>query len=85
MAADVMEIKRMYVPEHLRGQGIARVLLASMERQALSRGVHRLRLQTGSLQPEAIGLYESQGYRPVESWGKYANDPNAICYEKAIG
>ena len=84
VAAGLVELKRMYVPERFRGQGIARALLFRLERQALGRDFARLRLQTGTRQPEAVSLYESAGYRRVEPWGKYAADPNALCFEKEL-
>lgn len=84
MTAGVIELKRMFVPMTLRGQGVARALLAALESEATRRGVTWLRLQTGTRQTEAVALYESSGYRRVESWGKYAWDSNAICYEKTL-
>lgn len=85
LTRDLVELKRMYVPERLRGQGNARTLLLALERQVRARGVIRLRLQTGTRQPEAISLYERSGYRSVPARGKYADDPNALCYEKTLG
>ncbi|WP_432949685.1 GNAT family N-acetyltransferase [Kribbella sp. CA-253562] len=78
------EIKRMYVhPDH-RGHGIARRLIASAEAVARHRGATSLRLATGVRQPEAITLYESMGYRPIPPYGKYVNQPTALCYAKSL-
>lgn len=85
IGADLVELKRMYVPAALRGRGIARELLSWLETQALSIGIHRLRLQTGTRQPEAVSLYSGSGYQRVQPWGKYAKDRHALCFEKRLG
>lgn len=85
VGAGLVELKRMYVPQGFRGRGIARELLSRLEEQVIGRDIDRLRLQTGTRQPEAISLYESSGYQRVRPWGRYAKDPNALCYEKRLG
>lgn len=80
----VGEIKRMYVrPEH-RGRGVARRLIGSAEAVARHRGATALRLATGVRQPEAVSLYESLGYRPIPAYGKYVDEPTALCYAKPL-
>jgi len=73
----VAEIKRMYVQPHARGRGVARRLLAALERSAAATGCDRIILETGSAQPEAIGLYESSGYTPVPAFGTYRCEPGS--------
>jgi hypothetical protein len=34
-------------------------------------------LETGPLQPEALGLYTGAGYRPIGAFGAYAGAPDA--------
>jgi len=65
------EVKRMFVRPAFRGRGIARHLLRAIEAEARHRGLTILRLETGARQPEAIGLYESAGYRPCDPFGDY--------------
>jgi len=72
VAADVGELKRMYVVPTARRRGIARALLHHLEDGARLLGASRLRLETGLNQPEAIALYESAGYQPTEPFGPYA-------------
>lgn len=67
-----VEVKRMYVRPQARGRGAARALLAELERTARVAGRHRVLLETGRRQPEAIALYESSGYDPVPPFGFYA-------------
>ena len=81
------EIKRMYVVPAARGRGVSRQLLTALEAAAAERGWTTLRLETGPRQPEAIGLYESAGYRPIEAFGAYVTDPDAGCslyYERVL-
>jgi putative acetyltransferase len=84
LGAETGEIKRMYVAPGFRGQGIARKLLAALEDLALSMEYVAVRMSTGELQPEAIGLYESSGYERTEPYGKYVNQPGTRCYHKRL-
>ncbi len=77
---DAAEIKRMYVDPAARGRGIARGLLRALVAHARARGLTRLLLETGTAQPEAISLYESEGWTPVPPFGHYADDPRTRCY-----
>ena len=72
------EIKRMYVrPTHQR-LGLARAILADLERTASIAGFDRLILETGLAQPEAIALYRSAGYVDVPAFGFYADDELSV-------
>ena len=72
------ELKRMYVRPGLRRQGVARALLAACEQAAADLGYQELWLETGSLQPEAVALYESAGYTPVAPFGQYAGESLSV-------
>ena len=39
-----------------------------------------LQLETGDVQPEAIGLYQSSGWIRVPNYGQYEDDPRSICF-----
>lgn len=80
----VAEIKRLFVRPPFRKRGIARHLLVDLETLATTLGFRVVRLETGKLQPEAIALYQSSGYRPIEAFGEYANDPQSLCFEKCL-
>ncbi|GAA2161935.1 GNAT family N-acetyltransferase [Pedococcus bigeumensis] len=67
------EVKRMFVSPTQRRQGLARRLLAALEDSARTAGVEVLALETGTMQPEAIALYEAQGYAPTIRFGHYAD------------
>jgi GNAT superfamily N-acetyltransferase len=78
------EIKRMFVVRRARRRGIARLLLAELERTAAEARVRSLVLNTGSEQPEAVALYEAAGYRTVPGFGYYADAPRALFYGKDV-
>ncbi|WP_424188701.1 GNAT family N-acetyltransferase [Actinokineospora sp. G85] len=78
------EIKRMYVSPAARGRGLARAVLAELERTAAAAGRRTLVLETGTKQPEAIALYESAGYVPVEPFGYYADEPESVYLGKDL-
>ena len=80
MSGGVGEVKRMYVAPEARGRGVARSLLAALVAHARSSGMSRLQLETGTEQPEAVGLYESEGWTPIAPFGHYADDPRTRCY-----
>jgi GNAT superfamily N-acetyltransferase len=83
--ADLVEIKRMWVAEAARGKGLARTMLAELERRARDFGARRVVLSTGYRQPEAIALYESSGYeRDVERFGRYADQDGAVFFGKDL-
>jgi len=81
---DVAEIKRMYVMEDRRGAGYARRLLADLESRAAAAGYRRIVLETGLRQPEAIALYESSGYLPIQGFGFYADQALSRSFAKDL-
>ena len=74
------EIKRMYVRPGSRGSGFGRRILERLAEHAREHGVTLLRLETGVHQREAIGLYESMGFRRGAPFGPYRDDPLSPCY-----
>ncbi len=78
------EIKRMYVDPAARGHGLARAMLAHLERTAAEAGAAVSILETGTRQPEAIELYQSSGYVEVPKFGFYCHAPMSRCYGKRL-
>ncbi|WP_027710801.1 GNAT family N-acetyltransferase [Dickeya chrysanthemi] len=58
------ELKRIWTDKTLRRQGLARRVLRELEHHARRLGYQELFLTTGFRQPEAVGLYLSEGYLP---------------------
>jgi putative acetyltransferase len=81
MGPEVAEIKRMYVAPDFRGRGLGRRIL---EARARRDDYAAVRLETGILQPEAIRLYESAGYRRIDHYGIYQENPRSVCFEKTF-
>ncbi|HET6501877.1 MAG TPA: GNAT family N-acetyltransferase [Amycolatopsis sp.] len=78
------EIKRMYVVSSARGKGFARSVLTELERSAAAAGRDRVVLETGTKQPEAIGLYRSSGYHEIPAFGIYQDEPDCLCFAKEL-
>ena len=64
------EIKRMWVADAARGQGLGRRLLEELERLAGVHGADTVRLETNASLHEAIALYRSAGYAEVEAFNE---------------
>ncbi len=79
------EIKRMYVREENRGRGIAGMILSELETWAQELNFSECILETGKKQPEAIRLYQKNGYEIIPSYGQYLNVENSVCMRKLIG
>ena len=79
-----LEVKKVFTTADARGKGVAKALLADLERYALEHGVTSLVLQTGPLQVPAIELYLKLGYLPIPVFGKYDAISGALCYHKAL-
>lgn len=80
----VGEIKRMYVaPEH-RGQGVSRLVLRGLLDHARSVGLREVWLETGVRQPEAIWLYESEGFVPIAPYGFYKEYDDSRCFRLVL-
>ncbi|MEU9519666.1 GNAT family N-acetyltransferase [Streptomyces sp. NPDC048224] len=63
--ATTAELKRIWTHSAHRRRGLARRVLAELEREAGTRGYRRIHLTTGPRQPEARGLYLATGYTPL--------------------
>ena len=79
-----MEVKRMYTMPESRGKGIATKVLNELEKWATELSYQKCILETGWRQPDAIRLYEKNGYKRISNYGKYAGIENSVCFEKEI-
>ena len=78
------EIKRMYVAPAGRGLGLARAMLAQLERTAAASGAVVMILETGTGQPEALALYASSGYESIPGFGHYRHSPLNRCLARLL-
>jgi putative acetyltransferase len=87
---DFAEVKRMYVRNAARRQGVAGAILTRLEDEARKAGLSWLRLETGDNQIAAMQLYTRAGFRRCAAFGDYtAMAPQSIAtsvfFEKPIG
>lgn len=81
---DTAEVKRMYTAPAARGRGVARSLLRALEDRAREAGLHRLILETGDLQPEAIAFYERAGYARIPNYGYYRDHEGTVSFGRDL-
>ena len=60
------EIKRLWVASSVRGLGLGRRLLVTLEQCATQAGTRIVRLDTNRVLSEAIAMYRAGGYREIE-------------------
>jgi putative acetyltransferase len=80
----IAEITRMYIQPSARGCGIARAILMKLAQLASNCGYDLVRLETGTKQPDAIHLSETDGYHRIDPYGRHAEDPMSVCFEKTL-
>jgi putative acetyltransferase len=78
------ELKRMFVRPQYRGLGLGKKMLQHLEGYAQHHGIAITRLETGTYQHEAIGLYERMGFRKIPPFGEYWETPFNVFYEKRL-
>jgi GNAT superfamily N-acetyltransferase len=79
-----LEVKRMYTLENHRGRGYATRVLDALENWAQELRYTRCVLETGKRQPEAIRLYQRQGYLTIPNFGPYIGVSNSLCFAKVF-
>ncbi|MFK7922077.1 MAG: GNAT family N-acetyltransferase [Bacteroidia bacterium] len=82
--AKTMEVKRMFVSESHRNQGIASILLEGLEAWTLALGFPNCILETGVRQVAAIRLYEKNGYKRIPNYGQYLGQASSVCFQKSL-
>ena len=80
----ITEVKRMYTLPESRSKGIATKVLNELEKWASELSYKKCILETGWRQPDAIRLYEKNGYKRIANYGKYAGIKNSVCFEKEM-
>jgi putative acetyltransferase len=80
----VAEFKRMYVAPTARGQGVGRRIVSALEQESRRLGAHRIVLETGQRQPEAIALYTRAGFNEIPLYGEYVGSQFSLCMAKEL-
>jgi len=78
------EVKRMWVVPAARGQGVSKQVLDALEAKARAEGVRFLRLETGSDNQVALGLYARAGFAMRDVFADYRPDPLSAFMEKDL-
>ena len=79
------EIKRIYVRPEARGLKLSKLILARLEENAREYGLKAMKLETGTLQPEALGLFAKWGFTPCGPYADYPiDDPYSVFMEKRL-
>jgi putative acetyltransferase len=78
------ELKRMYVRQESRGQGVAQQILKELEASAAKMECRELLLETGPYQPEALAFYKKQGYARRGPFDMYPDHPLSVFMGKSL-
>lgn len=79
---ETTHLKRMWVSPDLRGLGLGRRLLTTLEAHAAEHGIQTIQLETNFALTEAIALYRAAGYVEVPPFN---DEPNGdLWFEKKV-
>ena len=78
------ELKSMFTDPSARGQGVAKSILAAIEREAQLHSLDRIALETGWLLKEAVALYRWLGFRECGPFGDYQDHPASLFMVKDL-
>lgn len=82
ISEEIGEVKRMY--SKYQRKNIGQTILAFLEQQAIEMGYAKLVLETRTKNEEACAFYRKAGYKTIPNYGKYVNNPEAICFGKLL-
>lgn len=78
------EVKSMFVDPKARGKGVARKLMAQLDRAAREAGLTCLKLETGDKLTEAHALYRSHGFEDCGPFGAYEANSSSLFMTKDL-
>jgi putative acetyltransferase len=78
------ELKRCFVTQEARGQGVGLALLLAAEQAARADGMRAIQLETGIHNGAALRLYRGCGYHDRGPFGDYPDDGVSVFLEKTL-
>ena len=78
------ELKRLFVLPEFRWKGVARAMIAALEKDAASAGICRMILETAVDTTDSHKLYLSVGYQNMDYYGSPAGEQNCLCFYKTL-
>jgi len=81
---DKGELKRCFVTDAARGQGVGFKLLLAAEAAAREQGMRVIQLETGNLNQAALRLYRGNGFHERGPFGDYPDDGVSVYMEKTL-
>ena len=78
------ELKRMFVDDQFRGEGIGAAILIELENWAKELGYASIILETGTVQIGAVALYKKYGYTVIPNFDPYIGNELSICFKKNL-
>lgn len=78
------ELKRIFVADDARGNGIGRRIMDQLQELADGKRVERLYLETGPLNVEAVGMYRAFGFEECGPFADYPENPYSLFMTKRL-
>ena len=81
---DKGELKRCFVTDAARGQGVGFKLLQAAEAAARQQAMRLIQLETGNLNQAALRLYRGNGFHERGPFGDYPDNGVSVFMEKTL-
>jgi putative acetyltransferase len=78
------ELKRLFVDDAARGQGVADAIMDALEQAARERSIRTLRLETGTRSAAALRFYARRGYERIPAFGPYVGSATSVCMARDL-
>jgi putative acetyltransferase len=78
------ELKRIFVSDNARGNGIGRRIMDQLQDLADEKRVERLYLETGPLNVEAVKMYRALGFEECGPFADYPENPYSLFMTKRL-
>ncbi|MDE6844139.1 MAG: GNAT family N-acetyltransferase [Lachnospiraceae bacterium] len=79
-----IEVKRVFVRDSYRAQGIGGQMLEHLIQHASEMGYKRMLLETGAFLDASVRLYKRYGFEQIENYGDYKDMPESLCMGRKI-